>query len=147
MTAERPELIGPQVAALAVELGCAPPGSDTAASVRAVMAELHARDRWLLIFDNVSDPAGLRGWLPGSPAGHVLITARSGGWDEISASIEIDVFDRVESAALLQTRLPRLTDDDASKLAAALGDLPLAVAQAARYLAETGMPAGSIWTC
>jgi hypothetical protein len=142
VTAEQPELIGPQVAALATELGCAPPSSDTAASVRAVMAELRARNRWLLIFDNVSDPAELRGWMPGGSAGNILITARSGGWDEISASIEIDVFNRVESAAVLQTRVPHLSADDAGKLGAALGDLPLAVAQAARYLAETGMPAG-----
>ena len=142
VSAEQPELIGPQVAALAVELGCAPPGGDTAASVRAVMAWLRVRNRWLLTFDNVGDPAQLAGWLPDSSAGHVLITARSGGWDEISASIEIDVFDRAESAEVLQARVPHLAAHDAGELAAALGDLPLAVAQTARYLAETGMPAG-----
>ena len=31
---------------------------------------------------------------------------------------------------------------DADRVAAALGDLPLALAQAAGYMAETGMPAG-----
>ena len=142
ITAEQPELIGPQFGTLAAELGCAPPSSDTAASVRAVIAELRARNRWLIIFDSVTDPAELTGWLPSGSVGHVLITARSGVWDEISASIEVDVFDRVESAALLQTRVPHLAADDAGKLAAALGDLPLAVAQAARFLAESGMPAG-----
>jgi hypothetical protein len=141
VSAEQPELIGPQVAALAVELGCAPPDGDTAASVRTVMAWLRTHNRWLLIFDNVGDPAQLAGWLPDGSAGHVLITARSGGWDEISASIEIDVFDRAESEAVLQVRVPHLTAHDAGELAAALGDLPLAVAQTARYLAETGMPA------
>ena len=132
ITAEQQELIGPQVAALAVELGCALPEAETASAVRAILAVLRGRDRWLLIFDNVSDPAEMRGWLPGSSTGHVIITARSGGWDEISASIEVEVFDRDESAAVLQARVPHLAADDASILGAALGDLPLAVAQAAR---------------
>jgi hypothetical protein len=141
IAAEQQELIGPQVAALAVALGCALPDTETASAVRAGLAELRGLDRWLLIFDNVGDPAEMGGWLPSSSTGHVMITSRSGGWDEISASIEVDVFDRDESAAVLQARVPHLAAGDASRLAAALGDLPLAVAQAARYLAETGIPA------
>ena len=38
--AQQPEVIGPQVAELAVELGCAPTGADTAVSVRAALADL-----------------------------------------------------------------------------------------------------------
>jgi hypothetical protein len=142
VNAEQRELIGPQIAALAVELGSAPPRGDTAASVRAVMMELRVRRRWLLIFDNASDAAELRDWLPDGWAGHVLITTRVGGWDEISESIEIDVFDQAESSSMLQARVPRLTAAEANKLANALGNLPLAVAQAARYLHETGIPPG-----
>ena len=140
--AGQPELIGPQVAELAVELGCAPTGADTTASVRAAMADLRARSRWLLVFDNAGSPAELKGWLPGSATGHMLITSRAGGWDEIAETIDIDVFDRTESVTLLQARVAPLSAADASKLAAALGDLPLGVAQAAQYLAETGMPPG-----
>jgi hypothetical protein len=140
--AEQPELIGPAVAALAVELGCVPQGADTGPSVSAAMAELRARGRWLLVFDNAVSAAALNGWLPGSTAGHMLITSRAGGWDEIAETIDIDVFDRAESVMLLQARMPSLSADDASKLADALGDLPLGLAQAAQYLVETGMPPG-----
>ena len=142
VSAEQPELIGPQFAALAVELGCSPPGADTAASVRKALANLRVRDRWLLIFDNAYSPAELRDWLPDGDSGHILITSRSGGWDEIAVTLEINVFERTESAALLQARVELLSARDASELAAALGDLPLAVAQTAQYLAETGMPPG-----
>ena len=52
----------------------------------------------------------------------------------------VDVFARAESVALLRAHLPTLPDRDADRLADALGDLPLALAQAAGLLAETGMP-------
>ena len=42
---------------------------------------------------------------------------------------------------MLQRRAPGLTEADAGRLAAALGDLPLAIAQAAGFMASTGMPA------
>jgi hypothetical protein len=48
-------------------------------------------------------------------------------------------FARLESVDLLQSRLPGLSSDDADRVAGALGDLPLAVDQAANLLADTGM--------
>ena len=53
--------------------------------------------------------------------------------------MNIDVFARSESTELLCTRILRLTATDADRIAATLGDLPLALAQAASYLADTGM--------
>ncbi len=141
INADQPGLIGEQIASLGAELGCAPPGTDTAAAVRSVMAELRGRDRWLLIFDNANTSDEIADWLPGGATGHVLITSRASGWDEIATSVEIDVFTPAESAAVLHARVPGLTDKNISKLAEALGHLPLAVTQAARYLAETGMSA------
>ncbi|MGH3902189.1 MAG: tetratricopeptide repeat protein, partial [Pseudonocardiaceae bacterium] len=49
----------------------------------------------------------------------------------------VDVFDRSESITPLRRRAPRLTDSEAGRIAAALGDLPLALAQAGAYLADT----------
>jgi TIR domain/Tetratricopeptide repeat/NB-ARC domain len=135
-------LIGDQVTALAAELGCAPPDADTKSASRAVMAELRARSRWLLVFDDAQQPEDLKSWLPGSSAGHVLITSRLKDWTEIAGTIEIGVFARTESVALLRTRVDALTEQDANRLAEALGDLPLGVAQAAGYLAATGMSIG-----
>jgi hypothetical protein len=48
---------------------------------------------------------------------------------------------RSESVAILVDRVPTLSAVDADSLADALGDLPLAVVQAAGYMADTGMPA------
>ena len=140
IAAEQAGLIGEQVAALAAGLGCAGPGTDLGAAGRAVLGELRRRDRWLLVFDNAEAPQDLAPWLPGG-AGHVLITSRAHGWAEVAVPVEVDVLARGESVAILRDRAG-LADGDADRVAAALGDLPLAVAQAAGYLAETGMLAG-----
>src|SRR5262249_36749413 len=63
------------------------------------------------------------------------------GWGELAARVEVDVLTRPESTALLRTYRPGLGDAEADRLADALGDLPLALAQAAGFLAETGIPA------
>ena len=141
IAAEQAGLIGEQVAALATELGCAEPDTDLGGARRAVFGELRRRDRWLLVFDNAESPEDLAGWLPGG-AGHVLITSRAHGWAEVAVPVEVDVLARGESVAILQDRVTGLPEEDADRVAAALGDLPLAIAQAAGYLAETGMPAG-----
>jgi TIR domain/Tetratricopeptide repeat len=141
IAAEQAGLIGEQVAALAAELGCAAPDADLDTAGRAALGELWRRDRWLLVFDNAEAPQDLAGWLPGG-AGHVLITSQAHGWAEVTVPVEVDVLARGESVAILRDRVPGLAAEDADLVAAALGHLPLAIAQAAAYLAETGMPAG-----
>jgi hypothetical protein len=141
IAAERPELIGAQFAALAAALGCAGPGADDATVRRAVLGELRGRERWLLVFDNAEDPADIRGWLPGG-AGHVLITSRTHGWDEVAVTFEVDVLERGESVALLRRRVPGLDEAGADLVSAAVGDLPLAVAQAAAYMTPAGITPG-----
>ena len=137
--AEQSGLIGEQFAALADALGCAPadPGLTTAG--RAAVAELRKRHRWLLVFDNAENPEDVAGWLPGG-SGHVLITSRTRRWAEIAVPMEIDVLARPDSVAILRDRVPGLPVEDADRLAEALGDLPLALVQAAAFMADTGMP-------
>jgi hypothetical protein len=107
---------------------------------RAALRELREMDRWLLVLDNAEDPQEVARWLPGG-CGHVLITSRTYGWLEIAVPVEVDVMTRPESAAILRSRVSGLGASDADRIAEALGDLPLAIAQAASYLQETGMPA------
>src|SRR5215472_2712163 len=140
INAEQGGLIGDQVATLGLALGCVQPGAGTEAVRAAVLAELRHRGQWLLVFDNAEDPADVAPWLPGG-SGHVLITSRQRGWDEVAAPVEVDVLARAESMAILQTRVTVLSGADADKLAAELGDLPLAIAQAAGFMADTGMTA------
>jgi tetratricopeptide (TPR) repeat protein len=140
VNAEQAGLIGEQVAALGEELGCVEAGAGTEAVRAAVLRNLRGSGRWLLVFDNATGPDDIRSWLPGG-SGHVLITSRERGWAEIAAPVEIDVLARPESVAILCSRVAGLGEADAARLAARLGDLPLALAQAAGYMAATGMPA------
>jgi tetratricopeptide (TPR) repeat protein len=139
--AEQAGLIGDQFAALGTALGCVQPGAGTGEVRAAVLADLHQRGRWLLVFDNAETLAAITPWLPGG-AGHVLIISRQRAWTEVAAPVEVDVLARAESVSLLQHRVPGLGTADADRLADRLGDLPLAVAQAAGFMAETGTSAG-----
>jgi tetratricopeptide (TPR) repeat protein len=149
VNSDQPGLIGDQFATLGAALGCVLPEAGTEAVRTAVLAELRGRGRWLLVFDNAENPADVRPWLPGG-SGHVLITSRERRWTEIAAPVEVKVLARSESVAILQGRVGGLGAADAARLADQLGDLPLAVAQAAGFMAETGMPAGQylelLWT-
>src|SRR5215467_479059 len=140
INAEQGGLIGDQVAALEFALGCVLPGAGTEAVRAAVLAELRRRGRWLLVFDNAEDPADVAPWLPGG-GGHVLITSRQRGWAEIAIALEMDVLARAESVELLQARIAVLARADSDRLACELGDLPLAIAQAAEFMADTSMAA------
>jgi hypothetical protein len=130
VNAERAGLLGEQFAALADALGCAQPGTGVEVMRRAVLGELRERGRWLLVFDNAEDPEDLAPWLPGA-GGHVLITSRTHRWADLAVPVEVDVLSRAESVTILRGRVPGLSAGDADLVAEALGDLPLAVAQAA----------------
>lgn len=137
--AEQNELIGGQLTQLAVEAGLVNSDVTTPAVVQALHTAIRLNPRWLLIFDNAEDPETLAAWLP-PQGGHIVITSRSLGWDEIAAPIDVDLFSRDESVALLQRRIRQLPATEADRLAKELGDLPLALAQAASFMAESGMP-------
>ncbi|WP_157891959.1 MULTISPECIES: FxSxx-COOH system tetratricopeptide repeat protein [Frankia] len=133
--AEQTTLLAEKIAALARPLGL-PTGGPVPEVAAAVLAALGRRAGWLLVFDNADNPAALRRWLPAGP-GHILITSRHPGWDPLAATVDVDLFPRGESVALLTRRLPDLNPTIADQLAEELGDLPLALAQAAAYLTHT----------
>lgn len=98
--------------------------------------------RWLLVFDNAESVEGVRSYFPTGGAGKILVTSRNPGWARAAQALEVDVFTREESKKFLTARNPELPAEDADRLADALGDLPLAVEQAAAWRAETGMSVG-----
>ena len=134
--AEKPALVGDWLAELAHTLGVSSATDPVSVAVARLLGALRERNRWLLIFDNAEDPAALARYLPGG-GGQVVITSRNPGWDELATPVGVDVFDRDESITLLRRRAPRLTQREAERVAQALGDLPLALAQAGAYLADT----------
>jgi tetratricopeptide (TPR) repeat protein len=136
---EQPALVADRLAELAQTMGLATAADPVAVAVARLLGALRDRDRWLLIFDNAEEPAALAPYLPGS-GGQVVITSRNPGWHELATPVRVDVFDRDESITLLRRRAPQLTDEQAGRIAQALGDLPLALAQAAAHLADTATP-------
>ncbi|MEU6557801.1 FxSxx-COOH system tetratricopeptide repeat protein [Streptomyces sp. NPDC046915] len=101
--------------------------------------------RWLVVLDDVADPADLTGWWPpASPHGRILVTTRRRdaaltGYGR--RLVEIGLFSRVEAVAYLTDVLAahERTEpaDQLGALADDLGCLPLALSQAAAYLADT----------
>lgn len=144
--AEEPAGIPQRLAELAPELGLES-GGDAARTARAVLDALgrgRPYRRWLLVFDNAEDPEQLAPWLPaGSADGHVLVTSRDRRWARHRGRTEVEVFDRAESVELVRRFNAGVGDADAERIAELLGDLPLAVGQAAAWLHETPMPAAT----
>ncbi|MFF2650351.1 FxSxx-COOH system tetratricopeptide repeat protein [Streptomyces sp. NPDC058045] len=143
--AEQPAVIRSSLAALGSILGIKE-GSDVDGAVNRVIAALasgHPVRRWLLVLDNALGPEEVTPYIPhmvGVPggAGHVIITSRDAGWADRVRAVKVDVFTRDESITFLRRR-GDMAEADAGRLADALGDLPLAVDQAAAWQASTGV--------
>ncbi|MEU5660789.1 FxSxx-COOH system tetratricopeptide repeat protein [Streptomyces sp. NPDC047737] len=130
------------LAELAVRLG-AQGGDDMGAASQEAVDLLRRgvpSERWLLVFDNADDPERLRRYFPQGGSGHILVTSRNQTWSQHGDALPVDVFLREESIEHLQRRAPGLSIEDASQVATAVGDLPLAVEQAAAWIAETATP-------
>jgi hypothetical protein len=101
---------------------------------------------WLVVLDDISDPAALAGWWPASDTatGWVLGTTRrrdAALTGSGRAMINVGTFARDQSLDYLTERLtgagqPSLLDASADELADALGDLPLALSHAAAYMLD-----------
>jgi tetratricopeptide (TPR) repeat protein len=97
---------------------------------------------WLLVLDDVRDPADLDGLLPGGPAGVVLVTAAHtevlAGWEQ-AVTVPVPAFSPRESMAYLFDRLT--TDPEqrsgAYDLAEHLCGEPSALAQAGAVMADS----------
>lgn len=136
------------LAQLARELGL-PMSDDIKEVVDGVLRALRAGrpyGRWLLIYDNAQDPDQLVPLTPQAldgpgrdlgPHRHVLVTSRDRGWERHASAVDVGVFERPESIALLRRVVPRLSETEADMLSERVGDLPLAVHQAAAWQAVT----------
>jgi hypothetical protein len=142
ISAERPAQIASAMVELATKLRL--PVNAEAGAVPAVKEALRVGvpyARWLLVFDNADVPEDVRPYFPMGGPGHIVVTSRNPQWETVAKKVEVDVFRREESQTLLTRRAPALSPQESNDLAQVLGDLPLAIEQAAAWLAETGMQA------
>jgi TIR domain/NB-ARC domain len=146
LAAEESAALPDQFTDLAVLLGVEP-----VSDPERLQAQIHRQLRdvagWLLVFDNADRGEDVRPWIPAIPMlpgtrGHVIITTRRGGFEDLGAVLDLDVVSAAEALALLRTRVPDLPQDTGLELAEELGFLPLALDQAAAYMNRTQKPAG-----
>ncbi|WNI16428.1 FxSxx-COOH system tetratricopeptide repeat protein [Actinacidiphila sp. ITFR-21] len=139
---EQPSMILSALAELAQRLGL-DVGNEAITAVPAVREALRSGvpyRNWLLVFDNAENVETVRQYFPNGGTGKILVTSRNQEWDRVARTLSVDIFTREESKSLIRRRARALSDSDADLVASALGDLPLAVEQAAAWLAVTGMP-------
>ena len=136
--AEEPAMIAEEYAQLAAALKLPEKGeADQRLAVEAVRSWLSRHDRWLLVFDNVNEPKTLTPFLPHPRTGHILITSRNPSWRGVATPLPVPTLERDESVKLLLDRTHQSDKPAAERLAEALGDLPLALVQAAATIEET----------
>jgi tetratricopeptide (TPR) repeat protein len=85
----------------------------------------------LLVYDNAGDPDLLATWMPSVGNAHVVLTATRQAMTDLGRAVHVDLFTESEAVAYLAERTGLADEEGARKLAAAVGHLPLALAQAA----------------
>ena len=107
--------------------------------IAAVRRWLEQHGAWLLIFDNAPEPEAVRDYFSRGGGGHIIVTSRNPTWQGTATEFPVAVFDRQESVAYVLTTARQDDEAAATTLAETLGDLPLALAQAAAYISAAGI--------
>ncbi|MEV5957192.1 tetratricopeptide repeat protein [Streptomyces sp. NPDC051987] len=140
ITAENSGQLTSGLAELADQLGVRQAGDDTVRAARAALTWIrrNPQHRCLLVLDNATDPDEVSRWLPTPGHAQVVVTATSRAFEYLAAArVDVTVFTEEEALAFLRERVGP-DDDGAAELAAELGRLPLALAQAAHVIRSRG---------
>lgn len=113
--------------------------TDLKEAIEALWSWMEQNPRWLLIFDDFSNPDSLADYLPMTGNGHVIVTSSNTGGDAVATLIEVGPFDRSESVQFLQKRGGPEDINSLDELSKALGDFPLAMEMAQAYISQTGV--------
>ncbi|WP_339743744.1 TIR domain-containing protein [uncultured Rubinisphaera sp.] len=113
---------------------------------QAAFQALNSAEDRLLILDNAEDEQSVQRWIPKSGHCRTLITSRFAGWSAAVRSLHLYVLDPEPARDLLVRRankgeftaLPAEEQTACEELARELWFLPLALEQAAAYIAEEG---------
>ncbi len=106
--------------------------------IKAIQNWLNTHDKWLLVFDNATDPKIIHRYVPNKHLGHIIITSRNPNWGDIATPLQVRIWTEKESLSFLTNRLSFSLNEkqkiNAKELGEELGCLPLALAQAAAYI-------------
>lgn len=95
--------------------------------------------RWLVVLDDLADPRHVQGLWPTGTAGRMLVTTRrrdQAFGRQGRRIVPVGLFSADESLHYLAGKLEQQQLDQAAELAAELGHIPLALAQAASVIAD-----------
>ena len=110
---------------------------DAKSAARAVRRRMEIDgERCLLVFDNAADPELMQPFIPATGAARVIITSNHLSMANLGAGVPVDVFTQDEALAFLAERTGPADTQGAGLVAAELGYLPLALAQAAAVIAS-----------
>ena len=123
------------LAEVAAELGVSQP--DVKGAARAVRHRLEIDgDGCLLVFDNAADPELVQPFIPATGAARVIITSNHLSMANLGAGVPVDVFTNDEALAFLAERTGSADTQGAGLVAAELGYMPLALAQACSVIQD-----------
>jgi tetratricopeptide (TPR) repeat protein len=108
----------------------------------AVRGWLERHSRWLLVFDNVDALPAVAEFRPRSGTGHVLVTTQAEtDWERLANPLPVEILAPTDAVSFLLSRTKQQGPEAgaaATTLASSLGGLPLALEQAAAYIATAG---------
>jgi tetratricopeptide (TPR) repeat protein len=155
VTVSDPVTVNSSLLALASHLGAQPEEVEAAllgevSSSDLLWDRLEARPGWVLVLDRADDPRALsvggrpvsdgRGWIRGSKSGLLLVTTRNGdprAWGRSVELHQVGWLNDLDGASLLtDLAADSGTLEEAERLSASLGGLPLALQMAGAYLAQ-----------
>ncbi len=123
------------LAIVADRLGIRRPGTDLEVIGAQVRSRLEADgERCLLVLDNVTDPAQVAPYVPAAGQAQVIITSTQSSTRDLGRPTQVDVFTEREAMGFLTERTGLRDPDGAKTVAAEVGHLPLALAQAAAVI-------------
>ncbi|MEH0937928.1 FxSxx-COOH system tetratricopeptide repeat protein [Micromonospora psammae] len=147
--ADPPQFVDVAMVELSEELGL-PTQATIPETTRAVRQRLGHTERrpdgsppphWLLIFDNADQYEHVRPFLP-QGNGHVLVTTRNPDWADVARTLDVEAFQRAESVTHLRARIGEhlMSVAEAERVADAVENMPIFVAMAGAWLADTRTP-------
>ncbi|QSB15180.1 tetratricopeptide repeat protein [Natronosporangium hydrolyticum] len=136
ITADGPDSVTAGLASLARRLAPAVFALNDEQAEQWATAWLQHNDGWLLVLDNVDDPAHVEPLIGMLDGGHVLVTTRRDvDWSRHGlVSIRLGVLTAKDAETMLVERTGQHDTAAARAIAAELGRLPLALEQAAAYI-------------